>query len=135
MKSTRWTTIALASAAVLAAGIPARAGLRQEYTVEVSPTYRWARGYLGSARNSGDSMQYIGCSIAGNAAPNGLLTMSCYARDSGGTSLVCNTQDLTMIRQAYTLKGDSWMIFWSRSDGACNGMQIVNASYAPPKNR
>ena len=55
------------------------AGLKVKHEVELSADGRWARGAMGSARNSRDSIQYIGCQFTGQPDRHSGI---CHARDA-----------------------------------------------------
>lgn len=79
----------------LAAGGAAWAGAKVVAPVVVDLPSRSARGSLGSARNSADATQYIGCQVgaeAGAAPPAGY----CSARNAASTQVECVTSDANL---------------------------------------
>lgn len=121
-------TIALA----VGGGSAAWAGLQDTYlTVTVSAVYGNASGSLGNARNSDDTVQYIGCGVA---ATPGAPSMSCYAEDANHNYGSCHSSDPALMQAAATVNGDSYLFFeWNTQTGVCTYLSVSNASYLAPK--
>lgn len=95
-------------------------------------------GAMGTARNSADSLQYIGCELMASTSWSNLY---CRARDSAGNTRMCwndaNAHD--EMRQAVTAMTDSSWIRFDVDLGAadptrCTFVNVINSSrYAPPQ--
>lgn len=83
-------------------------------------------GSLGTARNSADTNQQIGC---WSYTPG---TGFCYGKNSTGTSASCTTSDAAMLTAIKSMKGDSY-IRVNFSSGACTSVFISNFSSFEPK--
>src|SRR6478672_955740 len=106
----RVISMSLVGAFVLGMGGMAFAGLRTTNTVVVVNTAasKYAYGSLGSARNSVDTLQYIGCTVyAGTATPT---RVSCFARNaaSPGVYLSCSSAAPDIVRVAASLTEGSY---------------------------
>jgi hypothetical protein len=116
-------------AAVLGAGL-AHAGLNGGQQVNVwtdSAGLLNANGTFKTARSSSDSTQYIGCSRY--AYDTGSNSITCYAKKADGTYASCFTGNDIMLRVAETLNPASYLYFVVNSDGSCDRVITVNASY------
>ena len=115
---------------MMAVGV-AHAGLKQKQVVLVDGANRHAWGSLGSARNSVDSVQFIGCSVYTYA--DGSETGWCGARDASYGFGSCTTFNPTLINQIRNLKGDSVLnLYWDASY-TCTEVDVYNQSYYEPK--
>jgi hypothetical protein len=102
------------------------------------PVYIWgdsnsggAWGALGSAYNSSDSNQFIGCQI--DSAP-GVSVVTCTARAYGGPTASCRSTDAAIVATARAINSDSHIIFWwVEAGGNCRGLIVTNSSEYPPK--
>jgi len=92
-----------------------------------------AEGSLGSARNSTDTNQYIGCSVA--TRKNLGTSVTCIARDSAGNEVLCSSNDADMIATARSLDTDSNLHFDVDTNGACITLIVEKYSYYEPKIR
>lgn len=90
----------------------------------------FAVGALGSARNSADGTQYIGCATYGSAGST--RSMQCYANDSAGHYGSCSSSDATLVATAGTLSSNSYVTFNWNSSGTCTYLYVVTNSYFPP---
>lgn len=126
MKS--WLRSILAVAAVLATltAAPVQAGWKQNYPVRIVGNV--ASGSIGSARNSGDSTQWIECSI--DASSSGSWGQ-CFAKTATGATLICGTSDPNMLAAIANLKSYGHVEFTS-AGGACTRITTRVASYLPP---
>lgn len=119
-----------AAAALLASGLgtAAFAGMHSEMevTVRPDPEFAFAAGSLGTARNTPDSVQWIGCSSGGNYA-------TCTAVDAKGLMGSCSTSNPTQIAAIHSLNGDSTIVFAWDATGKCLWVSVRNSSYAAPK--
>ncbi|HEV7609823.1 MAG TPA: hypothetical protein VGO61_20985 [Steroidobacteraceae bacterium] len=86
----------------------------------------WATGDLGYVRNTPDTVQYIGCQVAGTAGV-------CMARNSAGVIHTCSTTDPGMMDAMRALNGDSFLVFAWNTDGTCKVVQVQNDSRLAPK--
>ncbi|MFL5356440.1 hypothetical protein [Archangium sp.] len=89
-----------------------------------------ANGTFKSARNSADSQQYIGCSLY--AYDTGSFSATCYAYSATGQYASCFTSDADMLKVVQTLNPASYLYFVVNSDGSCDRVISVNASYNLP---
>lgn len=122
-----------AGAIVLGAGA-ANAGARYDDQVRV---YKYSDGSgvgygsLGSARNSADGGQYLGCYSHSSST---LSYASCVAVDSSGSYLYCSTYNADMIALVRSVASDSYVVFSAGTTGACDSVGVANRSYNAPKN-
>jgi hypothetical protein len=87
-----------------------------------------ANGTLREARDSADSLQYIGCSRY--AYDTGSNFIVCYARTAAGSYLSCQTSDANMVRVAETLNPAAYLYFVVNADGySCDRVITVLTSY------
>lgn len=119
--------VALGMAATTATAL---AGLKINSTVTVNTTSRYATGALGSARNSADSVQYIGCSVTDSA---GSAFVSCSARNSAGRFASCTSSDVGKVSAASSINSDSYIYFRYDSSGVCTYLSVSTFSYYPTK--
>lgn len=123
----------LAIAVFLVGGV-ARAGYKAASTadqVSVDTTNRVAQGALGQARNSTDSVQYIGCIMyTWTDAPTWGI---CSAKDAAGHTATCSVFDTSLLDRVQNIKGDSWIKFEWDTSATCTYLEIYNTSYMAPK--
>jgi hypothetical protein len=100
------------------------AGVKGTYNVSVSTTS--FSGSLGTARNSADSNQQIGCWSYDSGSG------FCYGKDSAGTSKSGTTSNAAMLTSIRSIKGDSY-IRVNFSGGACTSVFVSNYSNLAPK--
>lgn len=86
-----------------------------------------ANGTLRATRDSADATQYIGCSRY--AYDTGSNMIVCYARSAAGAYMSCQTSDAGMLRVAETLNPASYLYIVANSDGSCDRVITVAASY------
>jgi hypothetical protein len=112
----------------------ASAGTKVSSTVYVNASSHMASGSVGSARNSADGNQYIGCILYGNsgdnpAAPSG----ACYARDAAGIGYSCSfsykAEFATLLTAA---TANSFYEFIGDANGNCVTLFVENFSYFAP---
>ena len=112
-------------------GRKAVAGLKSTATVSISGTTTGsAEGSTGSARNSSNNTEYIGCQVV--ALDSGPW-MSCYAKNSAGTFRSCMSSSSAYMANARALSGDVYIYFSWDSAGSCNNVTIDHASDNAPK--
>jgi hypothetical protein len=125
------TSLALAIA--LSAGLATSvswAGMRSISSVYVTTTNRYAAGSLGSARNSADSMQYIGCETT---ATDASAYVSCVARNSAGTAAYCYSTSSNLVAAARAINGDAHLSFNWNDQGECTQIRATSSSQYEPK--
>lgn len=122
--------------ALVAAGAPARAGRKMEHpvTTTVMNGHDVTSGSMGSARNTSDTVQYIGCSLDGEGreTPIGM----CFAETSAGVFRSCVTTGKVHIALIAGMDSDSLIRFHAElgGDGSCTYLDIRSGSlYAPKK--
>ena len=105
----------------------AYAGYASTPAVSINDTARTAEGSFVGARNSGNSVEYIGVSVD-------QYGVSYYAKDAAGTYRSCghpgapSTDERIAIA---TINNQSWFRFgWQAGSGYCTGLPLVqNSSY------
>lgn len=135
---------AVAAIGILVASKPAGAGLAQSFPVAIDQVNRVASGSLGSARNSLDAVQYIGCwnSMSGYYDNNGSIPINdpdyhlvvqlvggCYAVDSAGNFAICSMVPGELAPMA----PDSYVVFSWDANSNCTGLQVWTYSQTSPK--
>jgi hypothetical protein len=134
MKTTGWKKALFIAALVAAPTSFAVAGFKQSAEVFISDPLTRAMGSLGSARNSADLTQYIGCTVY--TFSNGSATMTCTARDSTAVTRSCSTNNTMapgMVEAARHITTDSYIFFKWGPGGECTELHITNNSYHAPK--
>jgi hypothetical protein len=115
-----------------AMGVPALAGLKTANPVLIDATARTAQGAIGTVRNTGDAVQYLGCEVT--AFGDGGWITSCYARNAAGTTVSCvNLTEPQLRDSARALNGDSWLLFQWDDAGQCTQIFSRNDSRFRPK--
>jgi hypothetical protein len=105
----------------IAAMAPAAwAGTKGVYSVYVSTTGKYAEGAIGSARNSADAYQQLGCGLTAYSA--GTPSGYCYARDASGVSAMCNTSDPGLVAQIQSVSTDGYLRFNWDASGYCTSI-------------
>jgi hypothetical protein len=125
-------SIAACVAGALLTSGSALAGERFHFPVIVDITGAHAVGSIGSARNSADPLQMLGCRVL---VEEGFALGVCFARDSAGVSVQCVTVNSDMVAaiRAVAGGGDSIVSFhWDKS-GLCTLVNVSNDSGAEPK--
>ncbi len=125
---------AAAAAATLLLGATAFAGVRvyqPVYIYSSGGVPRGAYGTLGSARNSADALQYIGCQVSAWASSG--MSMLCWARDAGGATAICSSSDAKLVQVALGAGGDSFVHFEWDANGSCTYLNVRAVSYYEPK--
>jgi hypothetical protein len=124
--SVRVTALAAVS---LIAIVQVSAGVRVSSAVVIDSTNRWAKGSLGTARNSADNTQYIGCTVYNNTPPSA----TCIARNDDGQFASCTTSSAEHVQGARSLGSDSFLQFVWDANGICTAITITHNSYYEPK--
>jgi hypothetical protein len=87
------------------------------------------RGGVGAARNSGDTVQEIGCEVSSSG---GVETLYCWGKTAAGVSRACLTRNTVMVSTAKTIGTDSYIRF-QYSGGSCVFLTVSNGSLFEPK--
>jgi hypothetical protein len=105
----------------------AQAGSKCSTPATVDATARWARGALGSVRNSADVTSSIYCIVYswGYAF--------CSARDAANVTGSCGTSDPVYVNMLQAMTQDSYVYFAWDTAGTCNSMVVENMSCLDPK--
>lgn len=90
----------------------------------------FANADMGSAYNSADSIQYIGCTVYGSASS---ASVSCIARAADNRFRACSTTNPNMLQAAANIDSDGYLIFYWNSSGQCTAISAANGSYLSPK--
>lgn len=117
-------------AVVALSGASAFAGYKTNPPVQTAPTA--AFGPMGTARNSADNTQYMGCELYATAAYSQVV---CSARDAAGTTYVCYTQSEEMKKAVTAMTDNAHIVFnFAASDPSqCTSITVKSSSrYAPP---
>ena len=121
----------IAMAMVLASvgvGATAMAGYKSSDPVAVWTAYSEAYGEMGTARNSTDTMQYIGCEIV--ASPTSSTEAYCTARTAAGLTAWCQTTVPALIAVVAGGTGPNVSIgFDWDANNNCTSIGISNYSY------
>ena len=89
-----------------------------------------AAGSLGSARNTDDDEQDIGCYV--EATTSG-TTASCIARTLKGVEHSCVSTNEHIVKVVAALDGDGLLVFNAREGGECTYVKIGKRSRYEPK--
>ena len=106
------------------------AGAKTTASVGINDTDKQANGDLGYARNTADTVQYIGCYVNDNG--NGGAGI-CEARNSAGVTRSCSTTNDLLVDTIKSLKGDSYLYFRWNDSGNCTMIIVKNRSTLAPK--
>ena len=107
----------------------ALAGTKAISEVSINTTSKYAQGSLGSARNSADSNQYIGCSVTNDY-------VYCSARNAAGTWVHCDVYSSAMALTARGIGSSGHIQFsWlgGSTSGDCNSLTLTHHSMYAPK--
>jgi hypothetical protein len=116
---------------IVAMSSPSLAGLRIDEPVVVNMAIREALGSIGSARNSADSVQFIGCSIEADSSTDPMI--ACFATDEIGTSVLCTSSSPKLVAAVQAITSLSFIDFQWDSDGNCTFVYVDSASFNPPR--
>jgi hypothetical protein len=89
----------------------------------------WAYGSLGTARNTDDDEQDIGCYV--EATTSG-VTVRCEAHDLKGNKAECSSQNEHIAKAVAALDGDGMLSFTGRA-GECQTVSVGKRSRYAPK--
>jgi hypothetical protein len=116
--------------AILAISGPSFAGRRLEEPVVVNLAGREAYGSIGSARNSADSVQFIGCSLEADSSTDAMV--ACFASDANGIDALCITSSPRIVAAVQAITAQPFIDFTWDSDGNCTFVFLDTASYNSP---
>ena len=85
-----------------------------------------AYGNINAARFSSDSTQYIGCSVF-PSSNLGVTQTSCYAKNSAGTYMTCNSTSPVIAQIAASIGSTSYLWF-TVTNGSCTYLNVDNWS-------
>lgn len=107
---------------------PAYAGTVSDAAVSLGNNF--ATGSLKTARNAGDSNQYIGCyTYQSQQSDGGGFGVTCFARDAAGTYRSCvNDADTLLLQEARNISYRSYVFFMWDSFGICSYLYVQNSS-------
>ena len=130
----RKATLAIVAAGALTAlvGASAWAGQRLTSNVSIDTGDREAAGSVGSARNSSDSTQYIGCRVSSGLSA--FESASCFARNTAGTTVTCFTTNPTAVHILGQVGSTSRILFSWDTAGTCTDVTVINSSQYAPMN-
>ena len=117
-----------ATFAVLATlALSSNAGWIQTEYVTVDYDRLSATGSVRDARNSGDTQQYIGCSL--DASTGGNVSIACMAKDSNGQFAYCSSSDPLHVRAVQSINSASYIEFiWLYGTTECWGVLTITGS-------
>jgi hypothetical protein len=119
-------------ASTLGFATAAYAGLRNTVTVTVDTVNHKAFGSLGEARNSPDNLTAGGCQTA--IVSGGQMSVLCFAVNSSGVQVMCNSTDVRFVLVAQSLGPDGAFAFsYDPNTGNCLTLLVFNASEFGPK--
>jgi hypothetical protein len=105
----------------------ALAGWKVTTPVTVDNANKRFYGALGSARNSTDGIQDIGCATDH-------IDGYCSAENSAGTSVYCFSSDPEIMAVMRSIETDSYIYVTHDGAGTCTRVSIAAKSYYAPKN-
>lgn len=131
---------AVALTVMMALSTAAWAGAKSSYSIVInlSGSTGTAMGAVGSARNSADSIQYIGCAVYTSVASDELGNpyykefVSCSARDVNNLTVSCSSADPVLVQVAHAMTSDAHLTFSWDDSGACTSLRTrTDSRYAP----
>ena len=122
--------MAAAAVATVLAGPLALAGERLVLPVVINTVTRRAEGAIGSARNSADVVQYIGCSISATTVGT---SINCVARNAAGTQVSCASTSPNLVTAALSIQTDDFLRFDYDTVGQCTAITLHKYSFYEPK--
>lgn len=84
-----------------------------------------AYGMIGTARNSADTKQLIGCFIS---AAGSSLQAGCEAQNAAGANTMCFSSNAGVIAAVQSVGPDSYIDFARDSGGSCTSVYVANSS-------
>ncbi|MGH8083194.1 MAG: hypothetical protein ACREP7_21625 [Lysobacter sp.] len=127
MKSTVMAMMAAIVAMAACAGVVAGEKANVPVTFSNNPQGQPFRafGMLGTARNSADSKQSIGCATT---VDSNALRADCEAQNAAGTYVHCMTTNAALVTVAQSISSDSYLAFNFDSAGICTSIYVSNGS-------
>jgi hypothetical protein len=119
----RSLSLALAAAALSATAF---AGMKTAQQVQIVDGNKFANGELGYVRNTGDTVQYIGCTVTGD---NGY----CTARNKDGLTRSCSSSVAKWVNTMRAVNADTYLYFKWDASGNCVNIIVDNNSTSAPK--
>ena len=123
-------TAALAAAMLTVWCGAARAGEKSDvpvtFTLDAQGFVTRAVGMLGTARNSADNKQSIGCALS--ATSTSIVRLDCEAQNAAGRYVHCLSFNAALIAVAQSLNGDSLLDIGMDQGGNCTSLYVVNGS-------
>ena len=116
--------------ALSALATSAFAGLKLSYPVAVDSVSRYAYGSMGTARNSADAVQYIGCPIT--TYNTGGSYGICEGRNAANSARACTTTNADMMAAIRMVSEASFIFFTWDTSNNCTMVSVVNWSYIEP---
>jgi hypothetical protein len=117
--------LAGALATGMLASLPAVAG--SQFDIGVFILEGLAQGFIGSTRNSSDSVEFLNCFTQGSGIGG------CSARDETGLTRSCTTTDPGHLATIRSMRGDTSVQFTWDTSGRCVTIYAAVGSQAPPK--
>ena len=108
-----------------AEGLPVSSGY-----VTWDATSKTATGAMGSAYQSPDTKQYIGCQL--NASSTGGVTAACFAKDSTGNGTLCTSTATGIIQAIQAITPDA-IVNFQVLGSTCIAVDVAVSSQAPIK--
>lgn len=115
----------------LLGGTVALAGYNFPYPVSVTPTTHTVFGAFGSARNSDDAVQVLGCEVF--VYSTGAPRVTCYAGNARGVYASCTSSDPDFVQAASAITTDSRVIFTWNESGTCTSLHFATTSMVEPR--
>jgi hypothetical protein len=93
------------------------------------------QGALGTAWNSSDTAQIIGCTLEATTVGTPTITAECFATDASSNSISCESTSPVIVQAIESINSDSFITFTVASDGStCESIRVETSSYLYPKN-
>jgi hypothetical protein len=131
MKRNAIALLALCAFAGFSASALAGEKVRSDVNVSITSTLVSSNGAIGSARNSLDNTQRIGCQLRANSVSTA-LSGSCDATDAFGNRAFCITSAPQLIEVIKAIGTDSYISFTyvpsATGNPTCTSVSISNSS-------
>lgn len=108
-----------------------QAGQHIRYSVVIDDRSMTASGSLGTARNSSNTYERIGCSVDSFGGSD--KTVICTAREASGNSAECSTSDPGIFDLAMNIDSDSYVQFGWDASSRCSRLSVRKGSQTEPK--
>ena len=100
-------------------------------TVNIYGSNLRVMGSLSAARNSSNTVEYLGCKVS--VSPGSAPSVTCSAQNSAGVQFSCSSSDAGLVNVALGIKGDSFINVNRDSAGTCTLLAVDNSSIHGPK--